>query len=122
MKNQQVDIDEDFNGTLAQLRKDDRFINFITLMGQPPIKIRIEKVAAGKLPRGKECPIITFSVNGKTSPKRWIVTAKEVQTDIARRAGSGALAKWVGLEFEIYGDPDVSFGKEKVGGIRIKKG
>lgn len=120
MSNQKVDIDDEFGGTLSQLRKDDRFINFVSLMGQPPVKIRIEKAGRAKLPRGKECPVITFSVNGKEQSKRWLVTAKEVQNDIVRRAGTNSLSKWVGLEFEIYAEPNVTFGREKVGGVRIK--
>lgn len=30
-------------------------------------------------------------------------------------------AKWVGRSAELYGDPDITFGREKVGGIRVRR-
>lgn len=36
-------------------------------------------------------------------------------------AWGGEAASWVGRQLELFGDPDVTFGKEKVGGIKIAR-
>lgn len=110
--------DAAFEKSLAQLRTDDRFINAVTLMGKT-CAVEIVKVTIATL-RGREIPCAVLKDDkGNEWKRRWLITAKCVQNELARRSGTNKPNEWAGLRLTIYSDPDVRFGKEKVGGIRI---
>lgn len=114
---------EEYNGSLMEMRQDDRFINYLSLLdGEKTFKI--EKVTAAQLPSrtgGKRLvPCATLSFNGKPCKKQWLITAKCNQSELCRRSKSNLPKNWVGLEVALYADPEVTFGPKKVGGIRIR--
>lgn len=115
--------EEEYHGSLMEMRQDDRFINFTTLLdGEQTFEI-IE-VSAAQLPArggGKRLvPCARLKVGDKECKRRWLITAKCNQNELARRAKSNKPVNWKGLQVTLYSDPEVTFGSKQVGGIRIK--
>jgi hypothetical protein len=119
-----LDTDE-YHGSLMEMRQDDRFINYLSLL-DADITCKIERITAAQLPakRGDNVkrlvPCAELSVNGKACKKKWLITAKCNQQELCRRSGSNKPQNWKGLEVTLYADADVTFGAKKVGGIRIR--
>jgi hypothetical protein len=55
------------------------------------------------------------------SEKGFVLSAKVNLKAIIAQHGNET-DNWVGKKITLYEDPDVMFGKEKVGGIRVRKG
>ena len=124
MSAQRVQLnEEEFHGSLMEMRQDDRFLNFVSLLDQPTT-FTIVGVSAAEMPaKGgtkRLIPCARLAVGGKECKRRWLITAKTNQMELCRRAGSNKPEKWIGLEVTLYSDPDVMFGAKKVGGIRIQ--
>ena len=118
-----LDTDE-YHGSLMEMRSDDRFINYISLLDKD-ITVKIERITAAQLPAkggsGKRLiPCAELSVGGKPCKKRWLITAKCNQLELCRRSNSNKPQNWKGIELTLYADPTVTFGPKKVGGIRIR--
>jgi hypothetical protein len=77
-------------------------------------KIENEKVTN---PSGKsdELPILHF-----TEIKPLVLSAKINFRNIESALKTGFVEDWIGKRIEIYYDPNVKFGREKVGGVRVK--
>lgn len=85
----------------------------ITVIGK--IKsIKTEKVTN---PSGKsdELPILHFD---KIKPL--VLSAKVNFKNIESATGTAFVEDWIGKRIEIYYDPNVKFGRDKVGGVRVK--
>jgi hypothetical protein len=99
--------DDDISGTLAaksdQLNADDLIAG--------PIVVRIEDVSAGD----EDQPVI-ITISGGHQPWKPGKTARRC---LAACWGVHA-RKWIGQTVELYRDPNVMFGGEKVGGIRVR--
>ena len=99
--------DDDISGTLAA--KSDQ-LNADDLTGGP-IVVRIEDVCAGD----EDQPVI-ITISGGHQPWKPGKTARRC---LAACWGVHA-RKWIGQTVELYRDPNVMFGGEKVGGIRVR--
>lgn len=99
--------DDDISGTLAaksnQLNADD-------LIGGP-IVVRIEDVR-----HGDEDQPMVIDISGGHQPWKPGKTARRC---LAACWGTRC-RKWIGRSVELYRDPDVTFGGQKVGGIRVR--
>lgn len=76
--------------------------------------------------------IVSVSENGTELADQQPVNIRLKETNLYYRPSKGMLrvladnwgknvADWVGRQIELYGDPDVYFGKEKRGGTRISR-
>lgn len=122
--NTRVSLDTDeYHGSLMEMRADDRFINYISLLDGEQT-FTIGEVTAAQLPDRKGgkrlVPCASLLVNGKACKRKWLITAKVNQIELCRRSGSNKPQNWKGLEVTLYSDPEVTFGAKKVGGIRIR--
>lgn len=99
--------DDDISGTLAA--KSDQ-LNADDLIGGP-IVVRIEDVRHGD----EDQPMI-IDISGGHQPWKPGKTARRC---LAACWGTRC-RKWIGRSVELYRDPDVTFGGQKVGGIRVR--
>jgi hypothetical protein len=92
-------------------------IRFVDL-GTREATVRISKVERGKVTGigGKVAGKPMLHLEGKDKP---IAANSTICRTIAGLYGNDTAA-WVGKFITIYGDPDVSYGGEKVGGIRVR--
>jgi hypothetical protein len=56
----------------------------------------------------------------ETNVKPLILSAKENFKSLEKVAGSPHIENWIGVKIEIWYNPNVKFGRETVGGVRIK--
>jgi hypothetical protein len=85
----------------------------VTIIGTVS-KIENEKVTN---PSGKsdELPILHFK-----EIKPLVLSAKINFKNIESALKTGFVEDWIGKRIEIYYDPNVKFGRDKVGGVRVK--
>lgn len=82
------------------------------------LTVTIEQVSTAKMRDGKTKPVLYF----RGQPKGLILNktnARIIEQDL--RYGDD-MDQWVGKRITLYGDPNISFGDEQVGGIRVRKG
>lgn len=87
--------------------------------GHKTVHLTISKATndtiTGENGRKDNAPVVHFS----NFPKPMILNKTNSKV-IEKLTGSPYIEDWVGLTIEVYYDPDVRFGKDKVGGVRIR--
>lgn len=85
------------------------------LVGSPPKVFTIAEVAEARREGNKR----VASIRLEEFPRPWLPSKgmARVMADNWGRETQG----WIGRKVELYGDPDVYFGKEKTGGVRISR-
>lgn len=87
-------------------------LDAVDLLGSPPRIFTITEVSEGNSEQPVNIRLAEF-------PRVWR-PSKGMLRVLAHCWGKDVSA-WVGRKVELYTDPDVMFGKEKVGGIRIRR-
>jgi hypothetical protein len=87
-------------------------LDAVDLLGSPPRIFTITEVSRGSAEQPVQIRLAEFP--------RWWRPSKGMRRVLANCWGKQA-SEWVGRRIELYCDPDVMFGKEKVGGIRISR-
>lgn len=77
------------------------------------------KLAKLVRPKGNEL-LITLKGKHGVLPKKWIVRPK-TKRSIAEAIDSYIIQDWPGKTILIYVDPSITFGRDRVGGIRAKR-
>lgn len=92
-------------------------IRYVDVMEQE-FTLEISDVKKGKVTgkNGKSTGKAMISFVGAEKP---LAAGTEILTVIAQMYGD-APKKWIGKKITIYGDPNVKFGGEKVGGVRVR--
>lgn len=85
------------------------------LIGSPPQAFTITEVTETVREGGKR--VASIRLEGFPRPWRPGKGMSRVMADNWGRETQG----WIGRRVELYGDPDVYFGKEKTGGVRISR-
>lgn len=87
-------------------------LDAVDLLGSPPRVFTVTEVSRGNAEQPVNIKLAEF-------PRVWR-PSKGMRRVLANCWGKQSGA-WVGRKVELYCDPDVMFGKEKVGGIRISR-
>ncbi len=97
---------------------DSEVVRFVDIADKGDITLRIKSVKKGKVvgTAGKSTAKGMLTFEGTEKP---LAAGATVLTAIASLYGADT-RKWPGKLITIYGDPDVSFGGSKVGGIRVR--
>lgn len=85
------------------------------LIGSPPQVFTIAEVTETVREKGKR--VANIRLEGFPRPWRPGKGMSRVMADNWGRETQG----WIGKQVELYGDPDVFFGSEKTGGVRISR-
>lgn len=85
------------------------------LIGSPPQVFTIAEVTETVREKGKR--VANIRLEGFPRPWRPGKGMSRVMADNWGRETQG----WIGKQVELYGDPDVYFGSEKTGGVRISR-
>lgn len=87
-------------------------LDAVDLLGSPPRIFTVTEVSRGSTEQPVNIKLAEF-------PRVWR-PSKGMRRVLANCWGKQS-SEWVGRRVELYCDPDVMFGKEKVGGIRISR-
>ena len=86
----------------------------------PQIRVTVDRVDKRNVAELGEKPEFKWCLFFRDGIKPMVLNSTNGQL-IARIFGSKNSDDWIGKEIEIYHDPNVTFGGELVGGIRVRK-
>lgn len=98
------------------------YIGFVDLVGKGNVKLTIagvDDVSGEKIDGKREAKPYTYALTFKEIPGRKLIIQGRKKKFLIRHFNSKKAADWVGQTVELYADPDVMFGREKVGGIKF---
>ena len=81
-----------------------------------PATVTVDQVTPGTTDKGRP----TFHIHYREFPGRPLKPGKNVLRILGKGWGPDA-SQWPGRRATLYSDPDVSFGKEQTGGVRISQ-
>lgn len=81
-----------------------------------PLKPKTRRLPDGTVKEEKDKLLISF----KGKRKAWVCGPVSEKVIAKLAGGTYLLRKWIGLKITLYFDPDVMFGRERVGGIRVR--
>lgn len=97
------------------------FIGYVDLIGKGNVTLTIadvEDVSGDKVDGVREAKMGTYALTFKEIAGRKMLVAGRKKKFLMREFGKKK-SDWMGKSVTIYGDPDVTFGAEKVGGIKF---
>lgn len=97
---------------------DSEVIRFADLADRGDITLEITAVKKGKV-TGKSAKSSSKAMISFKGAERPLAAGTTILSTIGRLYGNDT-RKWVGKLVTLYGDPDVSFGGERVGGVRVR--
>ena len=100
-----------FDITPALMPKSDQ-MDAVDLIGAPPQVFTITEVSEGNVEQPVQIRLAEF-------PRVWRPSKGMLR--VMAHCWGKEVAAWAGRRVELYTDPDVMFGKDRVGGVRIKR-
>jgi hypothetical protein len=99
-----------------------KYFSYADLKESGPIEATITKVVAEQFGRKGQETEEKFVIYFKEVPQGLSFRPRgDVAKEFAEVLGSANTEKWVGQRVVIFGDPNVTMEKKKVGGARLKK-
>jgi len=98
------------------------FIGYVDLIGKGDVTLtisNIEDVAGDKLDGVREAKLGTYALSFAEIPNRKLILQGRKKKWIMRELGKRKSAI-VGQKVTLFADPNVMFGKDKVGGIKFR--
>jgi len=98
------------------------YIGYADLIGKGAVKLTISDVedASGEKVDGvREAKPGTYALTLKEIPGRKLLVQGRKKKFLIRLFQSKKKSDWLGKVVEVYGDPNVRFGSEKVGGVKF---
>lgn len=96
------------------------FVDVIDRTKENPVKLTIADVedATGvKIDGVRDAKSGTYALSFKGTDRKLILQGRK-KKHLIRQFGKKK-SDWIGKEVQIYGDPNVTFGREKVGGVKF---
>ncbi len=102
-----------------EIKSSTPFIGYVDLIGKGNVKVTISDVfdiTGDKLDGGRKAEPGTYAISFQGIPDRKLIIKGGKLKFLMRNFGKKK-SEWVGQTVEIYGDPDIYFGKDKTGGV-----
>jgi hypothetical protein len=114
-------LGEKFDG-LASTFNDSRFINFETMEGKGDVVLTIKEVVFlgpdFKFENGKKIGKKTLCLKFEKTDK--VLRLNTGNRRLVKQQLGNETKKWVGEKVVLYGDPNVRFGRNLVGGVKVR--
>lgn len=111
---------KELNGHWKKLVSDPKYLGEADLVGQPEIvatiaSVTMEPVRTGTGNKTEDKTVLNFAEDIKPLVLN-VTNAKTIQ----KLSGTPMVEQWAGTRIQIYYDPRIMFGRDQVGGVRVR--